>query len=121
MNDTYASDTTKATQCVATQGVAVQRGPKGDGVAIKQCEVTISRGEAGRKGVPVLLVADVRVGLLLRRVESEANLADGPTRGNLKCLNKLNAEWHALVLPEWVFDLWRYDGHAVDLCVRAEV
>ena len=67
------------------------------------------------------LVADVRVGLLVRRVESKANMADGPTRENLKHMSYLNAKWCAPVLPEWVFDLWRYDGHAVDLCVRAEV
>ena len=67
------------------------------------------------------LVADVRVGLLVRRVESKANLADGPTRENLKYMTYLNAKWCALVLPGLVFNLWRYDGHVVDLCVRAEV
>ena len=67
------------------------------------------------------LVADVRMGLLVRRVESKANLADGPTRENLKYLEMLHAIGCRPVLPEWVFDLWRYDGHAQDLCVRAEV
>ena len=37
------------------------------------------------------VVADVNVGLLVRRVESKSNLADGPTRENLKYLSKLGA------------------------------
>ena len=67
------------------------------------------------------LVADVKVGLLVRRVESKSNVADGPTRENLNYLQKLGAIECAPVLPQWVFDLWRYDGHASDLTVRAEV
>ena len=63
------------------------------------------------------LAAEKRWGVLMRRVESAANLADGPTRDNLKFVKKLNVWWTDSVLPGWAFDLWRYDGHAADLAV----
>ncbi len=63
------------------------------------------------------LAADKRWGVLMRRVESKANLADGPTRDDLRYVLKLKAIWAVPVLPDWVFNLWRYDGHAADLTV----
>ena len=63
------------------------------------------------------LATDRRWGILIRRVESKSNIADGPTRDNLKLVQKLVATWSAPALPEWAFDLWRYDGHAADLTV----
>ena len=63
------------------------------------------------------LAADKRWGVLMRRVESKANLADGPTRDDLRHVLKLKAIWTVPVLPDWVFNLWRYDGHAADLTV----
>ncbi len=63
------------------------------------------------------LATDRRWGILIRRVESKSNIADGPTRDNLKLVRKLVATWSVPALPEWAFDLWRYDGHAADLTV----
>ena len=63
------------------------------------------------------LAAGERWGVLMRRVESKANIADGSTRDNLKFVLKLVANWTVPTLPGWVFDLWRYDGHAADLTV----
>ncbi len=63
------------------------------------------------------LAAERRWGFLMGRVESAANLADWPTRENLKYVWKLKAWWTASVLTDWVFDLWRHDGHAADLTV----
>ena len=63
------------------------------------------------------LAADRRWGILIRRVESNADIADGPTGDNLKFVLKLVATWTVPALLEWVFDLWRYDGHAADLTV----
>ncbi len=40
------------------------------------------------------LAADKRWGMLMRRVESKANIADGPTRDNLKFVLKLVSVWH---------------------------
>ena len=63
------------------------------------------------------LAADKRWGVLMRRVESAANLADGPTRDDLRYVLQLKALWTVPVLPDWVFNFWRYDGHAADLTV----
>ena len=53
----------------------------------------------------------------MRRVDSKANLADGPTRDNLRYVLKLMAGWTVPVLPDWVFNFWRFDGQAADLTV----
>ena len=45
------------------------------------------------------------------RVESKANLADGPTRKSFFELERLEATFVAPVLPTWVFDLWRFPVH----------
>ena len=45
-------------------------------------------------------------GLLFRRVESKANLADGPTRDDFKHLEALQASWWPPELPHWIDDLW---------------
>ena len=47
-----------------------------------------------------------RCGLLFRRVESKANLADGPTRDDFKHLEALQARWLPPELPQWIDDLW---------------
>ena len=40
------------------------------------------------------------------RVESKANIADGPTRGDTQMVHRLNAQWRDPVLPGWVWTLW---------------
>ena len=47
-----------------------------------------------------------RWGLLFRRVESKANVADGPTREKLEILVKLGAEWCEPLMPHWMRNLW---------------
>ena len=45
-------------------------------------------------------------GLLFRRVETKANLADRPTREDFTFLEILNATWCKPTLPEWIHALW---------------
>lgn len=40
------------------------------------------------------------------RVESKANIADGPTRHDLELLQELGAQEREPVWPDWFFDLW---------------
>ncbi len=47
-----------------------------------------------------------RTGYSGHRVESKANLADGPTRDFFEVLTRLEAVYVEPVLPAWVFDLW---------------
>ena len=47
-----------------------------------------------------------RWGLLFRRVESKANLADGPTRDDFSHLQDLGAEWKEPQMPDWFCFLW---------------
>ena len=47
-----------------------------------------------------------QVGFMGFRVESKANLADGPTRADLAILNKLGAIFVPPCLPTWAVDLW---------------
>ena len=42
------------------------------------------------------------------RVESAANLADGPTRENLIELERLGAKFVPPVLPDWVYRIWEW-------------
>ena len=49
-----------------------------------------------------------RWGLLFRRVESKANLADGPTRDDFTHLEALKAEWWPPGMPHWIQDLWNH-------------
>ena len=50
--------------------------------------------------------AQNRWGLLFRRVESKANVADGPTRENLEILERLGAIWCEPMMPSWITNLW---------------
>lgn len=51
------------------------------------------------------LATDV-VGLHAARVESKANVADGPSRGDFSEVHRLGAVWTEPVLPPWAYDLW---------------
>ena len=53
-----------------------------------------------------LQVAELNLGLLGLRVESKANIADGPTREYLDLLNERGAQYCVPALPNWCFDLW---------------
>ena len=44
--------------------------------------------------------------LHVARVESAANVADGPTREDLIALARLSAKFVPPHLPEWVKDMW---------------
>ena len=54
-----------------------------------------------------LLMAKMQVGFYGARVESKANLADGPTRDSFEDLGKLGAVFVEPLLPEWLQDMWR--------------
>ena len=43
------------------------------------------------------------------RVESEANIADGPTRDMFDHLEALNAKYVSPQLPDWIHDIWHSD------------
>lgn len=44
--------------------------------------------------------------LFAARVESKANVADGPSRDDLALINGLNAKYMTPILPSWAWDLW---------------
>ena len=67
------------------------------------------------------LVATQRWGVLIRRVESKANVADGPFRKHWDVIREIHVEWARPVMPRWVFDLWGYFGPVIDLSVLIEV
>ena len=46
------------------------------------------------------------VGCFCGRVESLANLADGPTREKLEWVDRLQATWCDPVWPPWAFNFW---------------
>ena len=56
-----------------------------------------------------LSLAAREVNLFVERVESAANIADGPTRHSAEHLHELGARWVAPVWPELVNDIWTPD------------
>ena len=55
-------------------------------------------------------LAETGVGLHMVRVESKANVADGPTREGSTTLEFLGASYVEPRLPPWAYDLWRFPG-----------
>ena len=55
-----------------------------------------------------LNVAELNLGLFGLRVESKANIADGPTREYLDFLDELGAQYRVPALPNWCYDLWEF-------------
>ena len=53
-----------------------------------------------------LFVAAADMGLRLGRVPSAANVADGPTRGSLVRVERLEAVWVPPVVPGWLTRPW---------------
>ena len=51
-------------------------------------------------------LAAFAVDLRVARVESKANVADGPSREDLSELDRLKAHYVDPVLPQWSYDLW---------------
>ncbi len=41
------------------------------------------------------------------RVESHANISDGPTRDHFEMVSKVGATWVEPVVPSWLLQLWR--------------
>ena len=65
-----------------------------------------------------LTMARYKSALQLGKVESKANVADGPTRESLDLLMSLNAQYVKPTLPLWMRKLWgdaqfQGDGTAV--------
>ena len=55
-----------------------------------------------------LEVASQSISLHLVRVESKANVADGPSRDDLSYLEEMDAQFVEPVLPDWARTLWRW-------------
>ena len=53
-----------------------------------------------------LLTAKLDVSLRLGRVESKANIADGPSRDNFEWVHALGAQFVEPIVPEWLADPW---------------
>ena len=51
-------------------------------------------------------LARARVGFQIFRVESKANVADGPSRGMLADMRQLNASFQVPCMPVWCLDPW---------------
>ncbi len=54
-----------------------------------------------------LALAKLGIDLYAVRVESKANIADGPTRQFLSNLEELEAEFLDPVLPPWIYQIWK--------------
>ena len=54
--------------------------------------------------------AKQHVGFYGARVESAANLADGPTRDEFAHLSALGARYMEPSLPEWAYHVWEFDA-----------
>ena len=54
-----------------------------------------------------LLVSQLEIDLRMGRVESRANIADGPTRGFHGWTTLLNALFLPPVIPEWLLQPWK--------------
>ena len=48
----------------------------------------------------------IRTGFFVAKVESEANMADEPTRTMTEIFASLEAIWGPPKLPKWLFELW---------------
>ena len=57
-------------------------------------------------GIVWLHLADADCDLCLGRVESKANITDGPTRDYLFDLEALGAVFVSPSLPDWILDVW---------------
>ena len=55
-----------------------------------------------------LMIAGAGLALHVVRVESNANVADGPTRDDLSFLEELGADFVDPILPDWVRHLWQW-------------
>ena len=53
-------------------------------------------------------IARLQIGLHAVRVESKANIADGPTREFLALLGELGASFVPPKLPDWTMKLWNF-------------
>ena len=53
-------------------------------------------------------VAKANIGLHCERVESHANIADGPTREFLRLVEELGAQFVVPKLPVWCHKLWEF-------------
>ena len=54
-----------------------------------------------------IFMAEEEFGLQAWRVETKANVADGPTCVYYVVVNRLNAEFDELKFPSYLNDLWR--------------
>ena len=57
-------------------------------------------------GYTWLMVNKLSVSMLLGRVESGANIADGPSRNQLMYMQSLGASYVPAVLPDWLHSIW---------------
>ena len=57
-----------------------------------------------------MAVASIDADLHVARVESAANIADGPTREDLSKLEQLGASFVEPCLPHWIHDVWHSDS-----------
>ena len=55
-----------------------------------------------------LQLADMQTDLHGARVESKANIADGPTRDDLSYLHQLRAQFVEPALPSWIYNIWEF-------------
>ena len=53
-------------------------------------------------------LAHSQIALHLRRVESHANIADGPTRDRFDMIEQCAAQWVEPRLPSWARGIWAW-------------
>ena len=52
-------------------------------------------------------IANLRAGMHIERVESAANIADGPTRDFMVQANRFGAQEVPPVMPQWIEHIWQ--------------
>ena len=52
-------------------------------------------------------IANLRAGMHIERVESAANIADGPTRDFMVHVNRFKAHEVPPVMPRWIVNIWQ--------------
>ena len=55
-----------------------------------------------------LELAAMQVGFHVYRVESEANISDGPSRLNFEVVRKVGARYVRPCMPGWISDFWKF-------------
>ena len=79
-----------------------------DGITHTMVHGSATSGDINNIAGKMLLdIANLRAGINIERVESAANIADGPTRDFMVQVNRLEAQEIPPVMPQWIDNIWQ--------------